>query len=65
MSIQECESKLEVEIHVAELISVVLKDQFEQQVERAKSLQEYESSSFTSLNPTDNYQGVLILCSVI
>ncbi len=56
MSISECESNLQVGKHVAELISVVLKDEFEQQTERVKSLQEYESSSFTPLNPIDNDQ---------
>ena len=56
MSISECESKLEVEIHFAELISVVPKDEFDRQTKRAKSLQGYESSSLTPLNPTDNDQ---------
>ena len=56
ISISECESKLEVEKHVAELIRVVQKDEFEQQTERVKSLQEYESSSFTPINPIDNEQ---------
>ena len=57
ISISECKSKLEVEKQVTELISVVLNNEFEQQAERAKSLQEYESYSFTPLHPTDNDQG--------
>ena len=46
-----------LEKNVNELISVVLNDEFEQQIERAKLLDVYENTAFSPLNTIDEDQG--------
>ena len=56
-SITTSESIPEVEKNVDELISVVLNDKFEQQIDRAKSLDLYDNDAFSPLNTMDEDQG--------